>query len=277
MDMSEKIRLDLLLFQRGLVTSREKGKNLIKNGNVFVDGKCADKAGAMLNGNENIEIQGETPRYVGRGGYKLEKVLESNSIRLNGKVCMDIGASTGGFTDCMLQYGADKVYAVDVGTNQLDEKLRQESKVISMENTNMRYLKPEDIGEAVDFAAMDVSFISVTKLLEPIRAVLKEKACIASLIKPQFEAGRENIGKGGIVKDRKVHLQVLKNILRAFEENGYLPLWMSYSPIKGTDGNIEYLLLAQKREESREDFIEKVFFDESFLEKLVKESHELKD
>lgn len=277
MDMSEKIRLDLLLFQRGLVTSREKGKNLIKNGNVFVDGKCADKAGAMLNGNENIEIQGETPRYVGRGGYKLEKVLESNSIRLNGKVCMDIGASTGGFTDCMLQYGADKVYAVDVGTNQLDEKLRQESKVISMENTNMRYLKPEDIGEAVDFAAMDVSFISVTKLLEPIRAVLKEKACIASLIKPQFEAGRENIGKGGIVKDRKVHLQVLKNILRAFEENGFLPLWMSYSPIKGTDGNIEYLLLAQKREESREDCMEKVFFDESFLEKLVKESHELKD
>lgn len=277
MDMSEKIRLDLLLFQRGLVTSREKGKNLIKNGNVFVDGKCADKAGAMLNGNENIEIQGETPRYVGRGGYKLEKVLESNSIRLNGKVCMDIGASTGGFTDCMLQYGADKVYAVDVGTNQLDEKLRQESKVISMENTNMRYLKPEDIGEAVDFAAMDVSFISVTKLLEPIRAVLKENACIASLIKPQFEAGRENIGKGGIVKDRKVHLQVLKNILRAFEENGYLPLWMSYSPIKGTDGNIEYLLLAQKREESREDCMEKVFFDESFLEKLVKESHELKD
>ena len=277
MDMSEKIRLDLLLFQRGLVTSREKGKNLIKNGNVFVDGKCADKAGAMLNGNENIEIQGETPRYVGRGGYKLEKVLESNSIRLNGKVCMDIGASTGGFTDCMLQYGADKVYAVDVGTNQLDEKLRQESKVISMENTNMRYLKPEDIGEAVDFAAMDVSFISVTKLLEPIRAVLKENACIASLIKPQFEAGRENIGKGGIVKDRKVHLQVLKNILRAFEGNGYLPLWMSYSPIKGTDGNIEYLLLAQKREESREDCMEKVFFDESFLEKLVKESHELKD
>lgn len=277
MDMSEKIRLDLLLFQRGLVTSREKGKNLIKNGNVFVDGKCADKAGAMLNGNENIEIQGETPRYVGRGGYKLEKVLESNSIRLNGKVCMDIGASTGGFTDCMLQYGADKVYAVDVGTNQLDEKLRQESKVISMENTNMRYLKPEDIGEAVDFAAMDVSFISVTKLLEPIRAVLKENACIASLIKPQFEAGRENIGKGGIVKDRKVHLQVLKNILRAFEENGFLPLWMSYSPIKGTDGNIEYLLLAQKREESREDCMEKVFFDESFLEKLVKESHELKD
>lgn len=277
MDMSEKIRLDLLLFQRGLVTSREKGKNLIKNGNVFVDGKCADKAGAMLNGNENIEIQGETPRYVGRGGYKLEKVLESNSIRLNGKVCMDIGASTGGFTDCMLQYGADKVYAVDVGTNQLDEKLRQESKVISMENTNMRYLKPEDIGEAVDFAAMDVSFISVTKLLEPIRAVLKENACIASLIKPQFEAGRENVGKGGIVKDRKIHLQVLKNILRAFEENGFLPLWMSYSPIKGTDGNIEYLLLAQKREESREDFIEKVFFDEFFLEKLVKESHELKD
>ena len=277
MDMSEKIRLDLLLFQRGLVTSREKGKNLIKNGNVFVDGKCADKAGAMLNGNENIEIQGETPRYVGRGGYKLEKVLESNSIRLNGKVCMDIGASTGGFTDCMLQYGADKVYAVDVGTNQLDEKLRQESKVISMENTNMRYLKPEEIGEAVDFAAMDVSFISVTKLLEPIRVVLKENACIASLIKPQFEAGRENIGKGGIVKDRKVHLQVLKNILRAFEENGFLPLWMSYSPIKGTDGNIEYLLLAQKREESREDFIEKVFFDEFFLEKLVKESHELKD
>lgn len=277
MDMSEKIRLDLLLFQRGLVTSREKGKNLIKNGNVFVDGKCANKAGAMLNGNENIEIQGETPRYVGRGGYKLEKVLESNSIRLNGKVCMDIGASTGGFTDCMLQYGADKVYAVDVGTNQLDEKLRQESKVISMENTNMRYLKPEDVGEAVDFAAMDVSFISVTKLLEPIRAVLKENACIASLIKPQFEAGRENIGKGGIVKDRKVHLQVLKNILRAFEGNGYLPLWMSYSPIKGTDGNIEYLLLAQKREESREDCMEKVFFDESFLEKLVKESHELKD
>lgn len=276
--MSEKIRLDLLLVERGLVSSREKGKNLIKSGNIFVDGKCADKAGAMLNGDEAIEIKGNLPKYVGRGGYKLEKVLESNGIKLDGQVCMDVGASTGGFTDCMLQYGAEKVYAVDVGTNQLDESLRNDVRVISMENTNMRYLKPEEIGEQIDFVAMDVSFISVTKLLDSVLQVMKTGARLASLIKPQFEAGRENIGKGGIVKDKKVHLQVIKNIVTGFIEKGLYPLWVSYSPIKGTDGNIEYLILAEKQETGKESFFEATgTFDESFLEKLVKESHGLKD
>lgn len=276
--MSEKIRLDLLLVERGLVGSREKGKNLIKGGNVFVDGRCADKAGTMMDGNESIEIKGGILKYVGRGGYKLEKVLESNGIRLDGQVCMDVGASTGGFTDCMLQYGAEKVFAVDVGTNQLDESLRNDSRVISMENTNMRYLKPEDIGELMDFVSMDVSFISVTKLLDSVRNIMRNGARLAGLIKPQFEAGRENIGKGGIVKDKKVHMQVLKNMVAGFIEKGFNPLWMSYSPIKGTDGNIEYLILAEKQDEENKGCLEAAgTFNEFFLEKLVKESHELKD
>lgn len=247
--MATNIRLDVLLVERGLVASREKGKVHIKAGEVFVNGQCVDKAGAMFDGNVQIEIRGEKLKYVSRGGYKLEKILNTNEINLSGMVCMDVGASTGGFTDCMLIFGATKIYAVDVGTNQLDEKLRNDDRVISMENTNVRYMTPEDIGEQVDFVSMDVSFISVTKLLGAIKPIMKPGAKIGCLIKPQFEAGRENIGKGGIVKEPKVHKMVLENVMASFLENGFNILWADYSPIKGTDGNIEYLVLAENSAE----------------------------
>ena len=215
-------------------------------GNVFVDHQREDKAGATFEDSVSIEIHGNTLKYVSRGGLKLEKAMTRFGLGLDGKVCMDIGASTGGFTDCMLQNGAAKVYAVDVGYGQFAWKLRQDERVVCMEKTNIRYVTPEDIGEPLDFASVDVSFISLTKVLGPARELLKDGAEMVCLIKPQFEAGKEKVGKKGVVRDPKVHLEVVERILSFAAENGFLALHLDYSPIKGPEGNIEYLVHLKK-------------------------------
>ena len=241
-----KERLDILLVNRNLAESREKAKAIIMSGNVFVDGQREDKAGSTFADTVTIEVKGNPLKYVSRGGLKLEKAMESYGITLAGKVCMDVGSSTGGFTDCMLQNGATKVYAVDVGTNQLAWKLRQDERVISMEKTNIRYLTPEQIQEKVAFASIDVSFISLTKVLPAVRQLLIHEGEIVSLIKPQFEAGREKVGKKGVVRDQKVHLEVIELISSFAASIGFTCLDLDFSPIKGPEGNIEYLLYLKK-------------------------------
>ena len=243
-----KERLDVLVVQRGLAPSREKAKALIMAGVVLVNDEREDKAGSMFPPDVEIRIKGTPQKYVSRGGYKLEKALEVWPIRLEDRVCMDVGASTGGFTDCMLQNGARKVYAVDVGTNQLAWKLRQDPRVVCMEQTNVRYLQPEQIPEAVTFVSIDVSFISLTKVLPAICAVMEEGAEMAALVKPQFEAGREKVGKKGVVRDAKVHEQVLREVVSFAEANGFAVLGLSFSPIRGPEGNIEYLMYLRKEE-----------------------------
>ena len=247
-----KERLDVLLVQKGLAPSREKAKTMIMEGNVFVDNQREDKAGTFFDPSVNIEIHGNTLRYVSRGGLKLEKAMAQFGITLDDKVCMDIGASTGGFTDCMLQNGAKKVYAVDVGYGQFAWKLRQDPRVVCMEKTNIRYVTPEDIEEPVDFSSIDVSFISLTKVLLPVRNLLSQDGQIVCLIKPQFEAGREKVGKKGVVRDPAVHKEVIEKVI-AFAKEQYLqPLALDFSPIKGPEGNIEYLLYLQKKPEGTE-------------------------
>ncbi|MFT4146611.1 MAG: TlyA family RNA methyltransferase [Mobilitalea sp.] len=241
-----KERLDILLVNRNLAESREKAKAIIMSGNVFVDGQREDKAGSTFSDTVTIELKGNPLKYVSRGGLKLEKAMESYGITLEGKVCMDVGSSTGGFTDCMLQNGAVKVYAVDVGTNQLAWKLRQDERVISMEKTNIRYLTPEQIEEKAAFASIDVSFISLTKVLPAVRELLILEGEIVSLIKPQFEAGREKVGKKGVVRDQKVHLEVIELISSFAASIGFTCINLDYSPIKGPEGNIEYLLYLKK-------------------------------
>ena len=241
-----KERLDVLLVKRNLAPSREKAKAMIMAGNVFVDNQREDKAGAVFEDSVAIEVHGNTLKYVSRGGLKLEKAMERFGLDLAGKVCMDIGASTGGFTDCMLQNGAAKVYAVDVGYGQFAWKLRQDERVVCMEKTNIRYVTPEDIGDALDFASVDVSFISLTKVLIPARELLKDGGQMVCLIKPQFEAGKEKVGKKGVVRDPKVHLEVVERILSFAVENGFSVLHLDYSPIKGPEGNIEYLVHLKK-------------------------------
>lgn len=241
-----KERLDVLLVGRGLAPSREKAKAMIMEGNVFVDNEREDKAGAMFDTKAKIELKGNTLKYVSRGGLKLEKAMKQFDIALAGAVCMDIGASTGGFTDCMLQNGAAKVYAVDVGYGQFAWKLRQDSRVVCMEKTNIRYVTPADIGEALDFASVDVSFISLTKVLGPAYALLKEEGSMVCLIKPQFEAGRDKVGKKGVVRDKAVHLEVIKKVIDFGAEQGFFVKNLEYSPIKGPEGNIEYLLYIRK-------------------------------
>ena len=208
-----KERLDVLLVSRGLVLSREKAKAIIMAGNVFVDGQREDKAGAMFDGKAEIEVKGSALKYVSRGGLKLEKAVERFCLRLEGKICMDVGSSTGGFTDCMLQNGASKVYAVDVGTNQLAWKLRTDPRVVCMEKTNIRYLLPEQIEEKPEFASIDVAFISLTKVLLPVKNLLAPGGQVAALIKPQFEAGREKVGKKGVVREKSTHLEVIEKVL----------------------------------------------------------------
>ncbi len=242
-----KERLDILLVKRNLAPSREKAKAMIMAGNVFVDNQREDKAGASFDESVSIEIHGSTLRYVSRGGLKLEKAMERFGLDLTGMVCMDIGASTGGFTDCMLQNGASKVYAVDVGYGQFAWKLRQDDRVVCMEKTNIRYVKPEDIGEPLDFASVDVSFISLTKVLGPAGELLKDGAQMVCLIKPQFEAGREKVGKKGVVRDPKVHLEVVERIISFVRETGFSVLHLDYSPVKGPEGNIEYLIHIMKK------------------------------
>lgn len=242
-----KKRLDVLLVERRLADSREKAKAIIMTGNVFVNGQREDKAGTTFDEEKaSIQIKGHTMKYVSRGGYKLEKAIEVFGVDVRDKVCMDIGSSTGGFTDCMLQNGAVKVFAVDVGRGQLDWKLRQDERVVSMEKTNIRYVTPEDIGEAVAFASVDVSFISLALVLPAARNLLTEDGHMVCLIKPQFEAGREKVGKKGVVRDPVVHLEVIRKVIDFAKETGFSVLHLEYSPIKGPEGNIEYLIHIQK-------------------------------
>ena len=238
-----------MLVERGLAESREKAKAIIMSGIVYVDGEKEDKAGSNFPETAKIEVRGKTLKYVSRGGLKLEKAMEVFPIELDGKVCMDVGSSTGGFTDCMLQNGAVKVYSVDVGYGQLAWKLRQDERVVVMEKTNIRYVKPEDIEELVDFASVDVSFISLSKVLPPLRDLLKDEAEVVCLIKPQFEAGREKVGKKGVVRDKAVHVEVIENVLGYAEEAGFNVLGLDFSPVKGPEGNIEYLMHIKKDSE----------------------------
>ncbi len=242
-----KERLDVLLVNNGLAPSREKAKVIIMSGNVFVNGQREDKAGTSFDVEKcKIEVRGTTLKYVSRGGLKLEKAMQQFSFSLKDCICMDIGASTGGFTDCMLQNGAKKVYSVDVGHGQLDWKLRNDERVVCMEKTNFRYMQPEDIEDVLDFASVDVSFISLTKILLPARKLLADEGMMVCLIKPQFEAGREKVGKKGVVRDKKVHEEVIQKIVVFATLCGFDILQMTYSPIKGPEGNIEYLIHLKK-------------------------------
>ena len=236
-----KDRLDVLLVRRGLAESREKAKAVIMSGIVYVDGQKEDKAGQTFADTANIEVRGSTLKYVSRGGLKLEKAMECFDVSVKDKVCMDIGASSGGFTDCMLQNGAKKVYAVDVGHGQLAWKLRNDTRVVVMEKTNIRYVKPEDIGESIDFASIDVSFISLLKVLPAAYNLLGERGEIVALIKPQFEAGREKVGKKGVVREKSTHIEVIQNCFAYAKENDFFVRELEFSPVKGPEGNIEYL------------------------------------
>lgn len=242
-----KERLDVLLVKRGLAQSREKAKALIMAGDVFVDGQREDKAGTMFEEERaRIEVRSAGLKYVSRGGLKLEKAMQLFPIDLNGKICMDIGASTGGFTDCMLQNGAQKVYSVDVGYGQLAWQLRQDPRVVNLERTNARYLTREQVPEEIDFFSVDVSFISLRIILPAVRPLLRDGGQAVCLIKPQFEAGREKVGKKGVVRDRAVHEEVVETICRFALENGYSVLGLTFSPVKGPEGNIEYLAYLEK-------------------------------
>ena len=254
-----KERLDVLLVKRNLAESREKAKAIIMSGNVFVNGNREDKAGTTFDEEKaQIEIKGHTLPYVSRGGLKLEKAIEVFGVDVKDKVCMDIGASTGGFTDCMLQNGADHVYSIDVGRGQLAWKLRNDPRVVCMEKTNIRYVQPEDLGEPIDFSSIDVSFISLTKVLLPIRNYLKENGEIVALIKPQFEAGREKVGKKGVVREKSTHIEVIEKVTDYAVSIGFEVAALEFSPIKGPEGNIEYLVHLKKRPEEEARIVESV-------------------
>lgn len=263
----KKERLDILLVDRGIITSRERAKTSIMAGKVFVDGRRVDKAGEKVPVTANIEYKGEKLPYVSRGGLKLEKAMKNFPITLEGKVCMDIGASTGGFTDCMLQNGASKVFSIDVGYGQFAWKLRTDERVVCMERTNIRYVKPEDLGELVDFASIDVSFISLKKIMPATVELLKDNGEVVALIKPQFEAGKEKVGKKGVVRDIEVHKEVVFGIIDYLLEHNLNLLGVSYSPIKGPEGNIEYLVYFTK------DMGRESTFVREDVDKVVEASH----
>lgn len=241
-----KERLDVLLVKRNLAESREKAKAIIMSGNVYVKGQKEDKAGTQFPDDSEIEVRGHVMPYVSRGGFKLEKAIANFDVSVQDKTCTDVGSSTGGFTDCMLQNGAKKVFAIDVGRGQLDWKLRQDERVVSMEKTNIRYVTPEDIGKPIDFSSIDVSFISLTKVLLPIRNYLTPHGEIVALIKPQFEAGREKVGKKGVVRERSTHHEVIEKVASYAQSIGFEILNIDFSPIKGPEGNIEYLIHLKK-------------------------------
>lgn len=267
----QKERLDVLLVQRGLAPSREKAKALIMAGLVLVKEEREDKAGSTFPVDAPIRVKENAhSRYVSRGGYKLEKALDVFPIDLTGKTCMDVGASTGGFTDCMLQHGAKLVYSVDVGTNQLAWQLRTDERVISLENTNVRYITKEQIPVPVDFVSIDVAFISLTKVLNAVRERMAEKSQMVCLVKPQFEAGRELVGKKGVVRDKKVHEQVLMMVTGFAVSVGFRILGLDFSPIKGPQGNIEYLMYVEKCEPMGAPAPE-----ENLLHELVERSHDV--
>ncbi len=246
--MAEKLRIDCYLVENGLAESREKAKAYIMSGIVYVNNQKVDKAGTTVKPDDTIEVRGTTLKYVSRGGLKLEKAINCFGINLSDKICADIGASTGGFTDCMLQNGAQKVYAIDVGYGQLAWKLRCDERVINLERTNFRYVTNEQIPDMLDFASVDVSFISLSHILPVLTGLLKQNAYAVCLIKPQFEAGKENVGKKGVVRDKEVHIAVNEKIKNIILENGFSLVNLSFSPIKGPEGNIEYLAYIQKNE-----------------------------
>lgn len=262
-----KVRLDVFLVEKGLCPSREMAKKLINENKVTVNGCVRDKAGYNVSDTDTVEIIGDVLKYVSRGGLKLEKAVKSFSVDLLGKVCMDIGASTGGFTDCMLQSGAEKVFSVDVGCDQLAEKLRNDSRVVNMEKTNIRNVTKDDIKEEIDFISIDVAFISLKLVLPVAHALLKDGGSIVALIKPQFEAGRENVGKKGVVKDKKVHTAVVNSIVLFAIDMGFSVEGLEFSPIKGPEGNIEYLIYLKKKKGEIKSFSE-------MIKRLVDKSHE---
>ena len=251
-----KERLDVILVEQGYAPSREKAKAIIMSGNVYVNGQKEDKAGTSFDPAKiRLEVRGKELKYVSRGGLKLEKAMQTWQFDLQGFVCMDIGASTGGFTDCMLQGGAGKVYSVDVGHGQLAWKLRNDERVVCMEQTNFRYMTREDISDDLDFASVDVSFISLTKILIPARNLLKMGGQMVCLIKPQFEAGREKVGKNGVVREPEIHREVICKIVDYADLIGFSVQGLEYSPIKGPEGNIEYLIYLKKEEEPSEEIL----------------------
>lgn len=241
-----KQRLDVALVERGLILSREKAKVVIMEGLVYVNGQKSDKAGAQVKDDDTIEIRGETLRYVSRGGKKLEKAMQVFPISLEGCTCIDIGASTGGFTDCMLQNGAKKVYSVDVGYGQLAWSLRTDERVVNLERTNIRYVTEEQIPDPIDFISVDVSFISLTLVLPVAWKLLKDQACMVCLVKPQFEAGKDKVGKKGVVREPQIHKEVIRKVADCALGLRFAVKGLDYSPIKGPEGNIEYLLFLQK-------------------------------
>ena len=279
-----KERLDVLLVNKGLAVSREKAKALIMSGIVYVDNQKEDKAGSLFDENANIEIRGETLKYVSRGGLKLDKAVTVFNLNFEGYTCLDIGASTGGFTDVMLQNGASKVYSVDVGHGQLDWKLRNDERVVCMEKCNFRYVTDKEIPDKIDFAATDVSFISLTKILIPAYNLLKKDAFMVCLIKPQFETTKEKVGKKGVVRDPEVHKEVIEKVIDFCLKIGFSIEGLDYSPIKGPEGNIEYLLLIKKTDDNNIDEEKALFLKDyvyendlkgfsEIIDKVVKDSH----
>ena len=268
-----KERLDVLLVKGGFAESREKAKAIIMSGNVFVNNNREDKAGQTFDEKAIIEVRGNTLKYVSRGGLKLEKAMANFEVSIDGKICMDVGASTGGFTDCMLQNGAVKVYSIDVGHGQLAWKLRQDERVVCMEKTNIRYVTNEDIPDLIDFSSIDVSFISLTKVLGPVRNLLADNGQVVCLIKPQFEAGREKVGKKGVVRDKNVHIEVIEMVVEFAKSIVFNVLNLDFSPIKGPEGNIEYLLHIEKGENA--DTINKTDLD--LINKIVEKAHDTLD
>lgn len=261
-----KKRLDIYLVENNLVSGRDLAKSLIMAGKVYVNNQRADKAGEQISETDKVEVRAEVQKYVSRGGLKLEKAMESFDISLSGLVCMDIGASTGGFTDCMLQNGAEKVFAVDVGYGQLAWKLRCDERVVNMERTNIRYVTEEDIKTKLDFASIDVAFISLKLVLPVLYNLLEEEKTFVALIKPQFEAGREKVGKKGVVRDKNVHKEVIQEIVSFSQNMGFKILGLEFSPIRGPEGNIEYLMYARKTKTDIIDFTQEI-------DALVEKSH----
>ena len=264
--INEKLRLDTAVFEQGFAESREKAKALIMSGVVFVNNQKADKAGLILKPTDVLEVRGNPLKYVSRGGLKLEKAMKEFDLSLEGCICADIGASTGGFTDCMLQNGAEKVYSIDVGYGQLAWKLRNNEKVINLERTNFRYVTEKEVPDLLDFASVDVSFISLSKILPPLHNLLKPEGRAVCLIKPQFEAGKEKVGKKGVVRDVSVHREVVENVTAFMVESGFSVLGLEFSPIKGPEGNIEYLAYISKSDTPE-------FLTETTPEEIVNLSH----
>ena len=261
-----KTRLDVYLTEQGYFPTREKARAAIMEDLVFVDGQRSDKAGNMISEDAHIEIKGDVCPYVSRGGYKLEKALDVFGIDVRGLSCIDIGSSTGGFTDCMLQRGASSVCAVDVGTNQLDYKLRIDERVDVKEKYNFRYAKEEDFKRPYDFACTDVSIISLKHILSPASSLLKDGSYMVCLIKPQFEAGREQVGKKGIIKDKSVHKEVIEKVIKYAQKAGFKPLKLDHSPVKGTKGNIEFLIMLEKNTDT-------TISDEIDIDAVVEAAH----